>query len=1115
MSMKKTISRVMYFAVLTALVCIGCGGDDGGQTKSLEIGNILSIITGGGTQSATHTLTIDVTPANSGSVSRSSNSTSYKIGEQVTVTATPASGYIFTGWSGASNDTTATVTVSMDGDKSLTANFVLKDAPTYTLYVKLEPSGGGNVSREPNRTVYSAGEKVAVTAAAVDGYTFTGWSGDANGVDPSVTVTMNRDLTLTANFQQQTYTISTVVNPAQGGTVSREPYKAVYTYGEQVTVTVAPTDGYTFTGWSGDVTGTAKSVKITIDGNKTLTANFQQNRYTLTTVVSPSGYGIVLRNPNKDTYTYGEQVTVTATETPPSGDNYYAFNGWTGSLESKSNIVTITMDDNKTLTANFTRGTVPYYTLATTSNQDVQAISRNPDNASYREGATVTVTAPTVDGYTFTGWSGASTSTNTIVTVTMDGNKTLTANYRQLDYALATDVNPAIGGRVSRVPNKDRYVSGEKVTVNATANPGYKFVGWTGVSTSKDTSITITMNSNLTLTANFEQVTYTLETNGNPTNGGFVSRSPNRDTYTYNAEVTVTAEAANGYTFTGWTGTSTSKETSVTITMNGNKTLTANFQQDQYTLTTSISPSGGGTISRTPTSTDQIKYTWGTTVTVTATPSGCYMFTGWSGTGAPMSASTNPVTITMDGNKALVANFQQKQYTLKVITNGCSVSRNPEKETYICGEQVTVKATTTIGNSFVGWSGASSSTNSSVTITMDGNKELTANCQSDKYTLTTNVSQGNGGSILRSPDPDQRYYDYGDKVTVTAKAENCYTFTGWSGASTSTNANVTITMDGNKELMANFQQDTYILTTSISGSGIVSRSPSQTSYVCGTSVTLTATPTSDYYAFDGWTGAATGMTNPLTITINEPKTLTANFRAKVEKSETITFYDDRDYIFDKGSPATINVYTYGAGGGGAGGSRNQYNLVLHYYEKITGGGGGGGAMAYATLSIERGTTIRIKVGKGGNGGVALDSPNGSNDGWNYGASGKPGGTSTVTVGSVIIQAGGGGAGQGGVYGTTGAGNGGPGGIGSVPPSVPDNLKVKYDGISGKNGSNTKGSDPVGGAGGAGAAMVIDGTTYRAGAGGKGGTYYDAKDGSVGIGTSGGDGWVRILFRWWE
>jgi uncharacterized repeat protein (TIGR02543 family) len=69
---------------------------------------------------------------------------------------------------------------------------------------------------------------------------------------------------------------------------------------------------------------------------------------------------------------------------------------------------------------------------------------------------------------------------------------------------------------------------------------------------------------------------------------------------------------------------------------------------------------------------------------------------------------------------------------------------------------------------------------------------------------------------------------------------------------------------------------TYTLTTSATGSGTVTRSPNQTSYASGTIVKLTATPSSGY-TFTGWSGSASGTTNPLSVTMSSNKTITANF----------------------------------------------------------------------------------------------------------------------------------------------------------------------------------------------------------------------------------------------
>jgi uncharacterized repeat protein (TIGR02543 family) len=74
---------------------------------------------------------------------------------------------------------------------------------TYMLTTSVTPAGSGTVTRSPNQTSYSAGTWVSVTATAANGYTFTGWSGSSVSSNQSVSVIMDRDLTLIANFQRQ------------------------------------------------------------------------------------------------------------------------------------------------------------------------------------------------------------------------------------------------------------------------------------------------------------------------------------------------------------------------------------------------------------------------------------------------------------------------------------------------------------------------------------------------------------------------------------------------------------------------------------------------------------------------------------------------------------------------------------------------------------------------------------------------------------------------------------------------------------------------------------------------------------------------------------------------
>jgi pectate lyase len=149
------------------------------------------------------------------------------------------------------------------------------------------------------------------------------------------------------------YTLSTSNAPSTAGTVSNSPSGTSFPAGTTVTLTASPVSGYTFTGWSGSANGTTNPLTITMDGNKTITANYapqQTNQYSLS--VTTSGSGTVSMNPAGGMYNAGTVVTLTAS--PSAG---YVFNGWSGALSGSTNPATITMDANKAITATFTQST--------------------------------------------------------------------------------------------------------------------------------------------------------------------------------------------------------------------------------------------------------------------------------------------------------------------------------------------------------------------------------------------------------------------------------------------------------------------------------------------------------------------------------------------------------------------------------------------------------------------------------------------------------------------------------------------------------------------------------------------------------------------------------------
>ena len=149
--------------------------------------------------------------------------------------------------------------------------------------------------------------------------------------------------------EEPTYKLTTAVNPAGGGTTTPAVGENSYATGTLVDVTATPAVGFTFDHWSGNCTGSG-TCQVTMDGDKTVTAHFTQNEYTLT--VNLVGSGTVNRS-IPGPYHYGDSVTLTAV----GSTNYYRLEGWSGDLIGSTNPADVTINGNKTITATFEHST--------------------------------------------------------------------------------------------------------------------------------------------------------------------------------------------------------------------------------------------------------------------------------------------------------------------------------------------------------------------------------------------------------------------------------------------------------------------------------------------------------------------------------------------------------------------------------------------------------------------------------------------------------------------------------------------------------------------------------------------------------------------------------------
>jgi hypothetical protein len=205
----------------------------------------------------------------------------------VTLTATPAAGSTFAGWSGACTGT-GTCQVTMSVSRTVTATFT--PGVSHPLAVVRNGSGTGTVTSAPSgincgaacNASFPAGTVVALTAAPAAGSVFAGWSGACSGTGPCQ-VTMNGAVSVTATFSLAVTThLVTVVRRGDGfGTVTSSPAgincgascSASYPTGTVVTLTATAQAGSVFAGWRGDC-GDISPCQRMVKAPVTLTAVF-------------------------------------------------------------------------------------------------------------------------------------------------------------------------------------------------------------------------------------------------------------------------------------------------------------------------------------------------------------------------------------------------------------------------------------------------------------------------------------------------------------------------------------------------------------------------------------------------------------------------------------------------------------------------------------------------------------------------------------------------------------------------------------------------------------------------------------------------------------------------
>ncbi len=343
-------------------------------------------------------VTLSVNDASAGSVRQLSST--YKVGDEVTLTAVTNTGYTFVGWYRGEEEVATTLSFQITMGKEN----VTYEARWCKVTLSVNDSSAGSVKQL--YSTYKVGDEVTLTAVTNTGYTFVGWYKGEEKVATTLSfqITMGKEnVTYEARWTYYTLTTNKNLDDAGSTTIYNERKIAL---GENVTLTATTYTGCKWLGWYDGDNRLTEELSYTFEmpaRNLVYTAKWEY--FTVTVEKNIGAAGSVSVKDLDSSYSSsvsrkilpGSQVQLTA-----STNDGYTWMGWYKGEQLITADLSYSFSmgrENYNFTAKWT-----YYTLTTSGNMEEAGSYTVKNEEKITAGTSVTLTSSTKDGYNWLGW---------------------------------------------------------------------------------------------------------------------------------------------------------------------------------------------------------------------------------------------------------------------------------------------------------------------------------------------------------------------------------------------------------------------------------------------------------------------------------------------------------------------------------------------------------------------------------------------------------------------------------------------------------------------------------------------------------------------------------------
>ncbi len=799
----------------------------------------------------------------------------YPYGTEVTVTANSVPGYTFDSWNNGETDNPATFNI----DSDLDIEPIYKANNYYVVF----NNNTGTGSMENQKMTYNSDEVLNKSTLTKQGYNFKNWNTRANG-----TGTSYEDEATVKNLAQSGYFILYALWEAKSDTaykvITRKQNIDLVTYTETENTYYGTTDTEVtpvVVDYTGFVSPNSQTITITADGNASVTYTYDREMYEFNLPDTDN----VITSKGSGEYPYGTEIELKAKDIPG-----YTFDGWSDGVNDNPRV--ITLDQDVTITPTYKANTDTSYTVnhykqnltldgydlektenlkGTTDSKvtpqvkeyegftapvpvevtikgdgtavvnynydrvmyaytvaDQENMTSSLPSGDYPYGTEVTVSANSVPGYTFSGWSdGNNDNPRTIIikdnisiepTYVANTNTSYTVNHYKQNLTLD-------GYELEETENL-------KGTTDTKVTPQVK--DYTGFTAPVPVEVTIKGDGTTVVTYNYDRkiYNYTVAETEN-----MISSLPSGD-YPYGTEITVEANNVPGYTFDGWNDGVDENPRVITLDKNVSiepiysANTNTSYKVEHYKQ--KVTQDGYDLAE-----TDNLTGTTDTKVTPNVKT--------YIGFNSPVPTE---VTIKGDGSTIVTYNYTRKSYTFTINDSEDVISSHPSGS-YPYGTEIELTAKDKEGYTFVGWSNGD--TNQTTIISLTDNIEVSPVYSSNTDTAYKVIHRQMNidGEGYTTYETEILYGTTGSKVTPEV-----HTYTGFTSPEPE---KITITGDGKASVTYNYTRNKYDFAVTDRTYIDESTSTKNGKYYYQTEISITA-KNREGYTFAGWSNGDNTIT---------------------------------------------------------------------------------------------------------------------------------------------------------------------------------------------------------------------------------------------------------------